>query len=157
MDQFLIQLDGTPNKCTSPLITIGLNLIAANLGANAILGVSMVTCLLGAFVCKDPLYQYISNLYGMDSPTLPLPFFNIINGGAHAGNKLPFQEFMIVPTGASSFSDAMKLGSEVYHHLKVILKTKYGQNGKLNLLISNSSTTFSYQCWRRRRFCSKYC
>lgn len=100
------------------------------LGANAILGVSMVVSQAAAFLLGKPLFMHLSDIYQMDCPSLPLPFLNIINGGAHAGNQLPFQEFMIVPISASSFSECMKMGTEVYHSLKMIIKSKYGQNGK---------------------------
>lgn len=99
------------------------------MGANAILGVSMVASQAAAFLSGIPLYMYLSKVYNYEFPALPLPFFNIINGGAHAGNKLPFQEFMIVPISATTFSECMKIGSEVYHTLKQIIKKKYGQDG----------------------------
>ena len=73
-----------------------------------------------------PLYRHIADLAGNSKVILPVPSFNIINGGVHAGNALAFQEFMIMPTGAASFAEAMQLGSEVYHHLKGIIKKKYG-------------------------------
>lgn len=105
------ELDGTPNK--------------GKLGANAILGVSMAVCRAAADVSGKPLYQYISELAGT-KPILPVPSFNVINGGSHGGNKLAFQEFMIMPVGASSFTEAMRMGSEVYHTLKSLIKKKYG-------------------------------
>jgi enolase len=99
------------------------------LGANAILGVSMAVCRAGAAEKNVPLYQHIASLAGKkDAFILPVPCFNIINGGSHAGNKLAMQEFMILPTGAKSFSEAMQMGSEVYHHLKKVIKKKYGQD-----------------------------
>jgi len=75
-----------------------------------------------------PLYEYIANLAGKrtDKFVLPVPSFNVINGGKHAGNKLAMQEFMILPTGASSFKEAMQMGAEVYHNLKKVIQTKYG-------------------------------
>ncbi|AQL02255.1 Enolase 1 [Zea mays] len=79
-------------------------------------------------VKKIPLYQHIANLAGNKTLVLPVPAFNVINGGSHAGNKLAMQEFMILPTGASSFKEAMKMGVEVYHNLKSIIKKKYGQD-----------------------------
>jgi enolase len=99
------------------------------LGANAILGVSMAVARAGAAAAGLPLYRYIARLAG--KPTdgkfhLPVPFFNVINGGEHAGNGLAFQEFMIAPTGAATFAEAMKMGSEVYHNLKSVIKKKYG-------------------------------
>jgi len=102
----------------------------AKLGANAILAVSMAVCKAGAAAKKVPLYEHIAALAG-NSPEemyLPVPAFNIINGGSHAGNKLAMQEFMILPVGAKSFTEAMKMGSEVYHNLKAVIKKKYGQD-----------------------------
>lgn len=115
IDNFMLELDGTPNK--------------SNLGANAILGVSLAVCRAGAAQKKMPLYQHLAELAGKkDAFILPVPCFNVINGGSHAGNKLAMQEFMILPTGASSFSEAMKMGTETYHHLKSVIKKKYGQD-----------------------------
>lgn len=115
------ELDGTTNEwgwCKSKL------------GANAILAVSMAVCKAGAAAKGLPLYEHIANLAGnpTDKMYLPVPAFNIINGGSHAGNKLAMQEFMILPIGASSFTEAMKMGSEVYHNLKSVIKKKYGQD-----------------------------
>merc|ERR1711994_815304 len=112
IDQLMLKLDGTDNK--------------NNLGANAILGVSMAVCKAGAAHKGVPLYRHIADLAGVKEVTMPVPALNIINGGSHAGNKLAMQEFMILPTGASSFSEAMKMGSETSHHLKAIIKKKYG-------------------------------
>ena len=101
----------------------------SKLGANAILGVSMAVCRAGAAAHGLPLYAYIAKLAGRSATgpfTLPVPFFNVINGGEHAGNGLAFQEFMIAPVGARSFSESMRIGSEVYHHLKSVIKKKYG-------------------------------
>jgi enolase len=98
------------------------------LGANAILGVSLAVCRAGAAAKKIPLYQHIARLAGNKEIMLPVPAFNIINGGSHAGNALAMQEFMILPIGASSFKEAMQMGSEVYHHLKKIIKKTYGQD-----------------------------
>ncbi|RKP06100.1 enolase [Thamnocephalis sphaerospora] len=116
VDEFLINLDKTPNK--------------GNLGANAILGVSLAVAKAGAAEAGVPLYRHIAQLAGRteDQLVLPVPSFNVINGGSHAGNKLAMQEFMILPTGAASFTEAMKIGSEVYHALKSVIKTKYGQD-----------------------------
>jgi len=102
----------------------------AKLGANAILAVSMAVCKAGAAAAKKPLYEHIADLAGnpTSSMYLPVPAFNIINGGSHAGNKLAMQEFMILPVGATSFTEAMKMGSEVYHNLKSVIKKKYGQD-----------------------------
>ncbi|MBW0469831.1 hypothetical protein O181_009546 [Austropuccinia psidii MF-1] len=113
IDEFLIKLDGTANK--------------GKLGANAILGVSMAVAKAGAAEKGLPLYAHIAQLAGTKTPyVLPLPCFNVINGGSHAGNSLAFQEFMILPTGASSFQEAMKIGTETYHNLKSVIKAKYG-------------------------------
>merc|ERR1712183_142860 len=112
IDTLLLKLDGTENKNT--------------LGANAILGVSMAVCKAGAAHKGVPLYRHIADLAGVKDVMMPVPALNVINGGSHAGNKLAMQEFMILPTGASSFSEAMKMGSEVYHHLKAAIKAKYG-------------------------------
>ncbi|KAI9305443.1 enolase [Cunninghamella echinulata] len=115
VDDFLLKLDGTKNK--------------SKLGANAILGVSMAVCKAAAAEKNVPLYVHIADIAGSKKPfVLPVPSFNVINGGSHAGNKLAMQEFMIMPTGAKSFSEAMKIGSEVYHTLKGVIKAKYGQD-----------------------------
>ncbi|CAO3647241.1 unnamed protein product [Mucor hiemalis] len=113
IDDFLINLDGTPNK--------------GKLGANAILGVSLAVCKAAAGDKGVPLYVHFADLSGSKKPfVLPVPAFNVINGGSHAGNKLAMQEFMILPTGAKSFKEAMKMGSEVYHNLQSVIKGKYG-------------------------------
>ncbi|KAF9968384.1 phosphopyruvate hydratase [Mortierella alpina] len=116
VDDFLIKLDGTANK--------------SKYGANAILGVSMAVLKAGAAAKGVPLYRHIADLagHGGKKIVMPVPAFNVINGGSHAGNKLAMQEFMILPTGASSFAEAMKIGSEVYHSLKSVIKKKYGQD-----------------------------
>ncbi|KAI5080056.1 hypothetical protein GOP47_0005535 [Adiantum capillus-veneris] len=120
IDNFMVhELDGTKNEW---------GWCKQKLGANAILAVSLAVCKAGAAVNKIPLYKHIANLAGNSSLVLPVPAFNVINGGSHAGNKLAMQEFMILPTGASSFSEAMKMGSEVYHYLKSVIKKKYGQD-----------------------------
>ena len=112
IDQFMLDLDGTPNK--------------EKLGANAILGVSLAACKAGAKQKGVPLYRHIADLAGTPEIILPTPAFNVINGGSHAGNKLAMQEFMILPTGAGSFSEAMRMGSEIYHHLKSVIKSRFG-------------------------------
>merc|ERR1712187_978698 len=112
IDEIMLELDGTENK--------------SKLGANAILGVSMACCRAGAAEQGLQLFEYINKLAGSPTMTMPVPCFNVINGGVHAGNFLAFQEFFIVPTGATSFTEAMKLGSETYHTLKGIIKKKYG-------------------------------
>jgi enolase len=105
IDETMISLDGTPNK--------------ARLGANAILGVSMAVAKAAAASAGLPLYRYIG---GPNSHVLPVPMMNIINGGAHADSDVDFQEFMIAPIGADSFHDALRMGAEVYHSLKSVLK-----------------------------------
>jgi len=112
IDNFMLKLDGTENK--------------SKFGANAILGVSLAVCKAGAAKNKLPLYKHIADLAGNKNIILPVPAFNVINGGSHAGNKLAMQEFMILPTGATTFTEAMKMGSEVYHHLKKVINAKFG-------------------------------
>jgi len=107
IDNFLIEMDGTENK--------------GNLGANAILGVSMACARAASEYVDLPLYQYIGGIRGRE---LPVPMMNVINGGAHAQNSLDVQEFMIVPAGADSFKEALRMGTEVFHTLKGILKDK---------------------------------
>merc|ERR1740139_497752 len=102
----------------------------SNLGANAILAVSMAVCRAGAASMQMPHYEYIANISGRhtDNFVMPVPSFNVINGGTHAGNRLACQEFMILPTGASTFKEALIIGAEVYHTLKDCIKKKYGQD-----------------------------
>ncbi len=107
IDQVLLALDGTPNK--------------SNLGANALLGVSMACAKAGAEYSGLPLYRYIG---GTMANTLPVPMMNVLNGGAHADNTVDFQEFMIMPAGFDSFSDALRCGAEIFHALKALLKSK---------------------------------
>lgn len=107
IDQLMIQLDGTANK--------------ANLGANAILAVSMAVAKAAAEEASLPLYRYIG---GTNAKTLPIPMMNILNGGAHADNKIDFQEFMVMPVGANSFSEGLRWGVEIFHALKTVLKKK---------------------------------
>lgn len=114
VDDKMKELDGTDNK--------------AKLGANAILAVSLAVSKAGAAEKGVPLYRHLADLAGNSKLVLPVPSFNIINGGSHAGNSLAMQEFMILPTGASSFTEAMQMGTEVYHALKSIIKKKYGQD-----------------------------
>ncbi len=109
VDKILVELDGTENK--------------SRLGANAILSVSMAVAKAAAATADLPLYKYLG---GVDSYLLPTPMMNIINGGLHAGNRLAFQEFMIIPTGFETFSEALRAGVEVYQTLKQLLKDKYG-------------------------------
>lgn len=120
IDTFMVQeLDGTSNQW---------GWCKQKLGANAILAASLAVCKAGASVKKIPLYQHIANLAGNKNLVLPVPAFNVINGGSHAGNKLAMQEFMILPVGATSFREAMRMGTEVYHNLKGVIKKKYGQD-----------------------------
>mmetsp|Transcript_10955 Transcript_10955/g.19796 ORF Transcript_10955/g.19796 Transcript_10955/m.19796 type:complete len:441 (-) Transcript_10955:1167-2489(-) len=114
IDNKMIALDGTAGG------------FKKRLGANAILGVSMAVCRAGAAAKGVPLYKHINDLAGGPKIIMPVPSFNVINGGSHAGNKLAMQEFMILPTGASSFKEAMKIGAEVYQTLKGVIKKKYG-------------------------------
>ncbi len=107
IDTFLVQLDGTPNK--------------ARLGANAILGVSLACARAAANLREIPLFRYLG---GSSATELPLPHMNILNGGAHADNNLDLQECLILPIGAKSFQEALRMGVEVFHHLKSILKEK---------------------------------
>lgn len=107
IDQTLIDLDGTPNK--------------GKLGANAMLAVSMAVAKAAADEAALPLYRYIG---GTNAKTLPVPMMNIVNGGAHADNKIDFQEFMIMPVGAKSFSEGLRWGTEIFHTLKGVLKKK---------------------------------
>jgi len=100
------------------------------LGANAILGVSMAVARLGAMIRQESLYEYIAHLVNNKKPNTPRPFFNVINGGVHAGNDLAFQEFMISPK-LGSFEDNYRAGAEIYHTLKYILKEKYGGEATL--------------------------
>ena len=107
IDQLMINLDGTHNK--------------SNLGANAILGVSMAAAHTGAKAMEKPLYQYLG---GESAKILPVPMMNIINGGSHADNTVDIQEFMVFPFGATTFSEALRMGTEIFHHLKSVLKSK---------------------------------
>jgi enolase len=104
LDRVLIELDGTPNK--------------GRLGANAILGVSLAVAKAAADEAGEPLFRYLG---GDDAVTLPVPMLNVINGGVHAANSIDLQEFMVVPVGAETFADALRIGAEVYHALKSVL------------------------------------
>lgn len=114
IDDVMIKLDGTDKK--------------SKLGANAILGVSLAVAKAGAGANGIPLYKHFANLAGNKDLVLPVPSFNVINGGSHAGNRLAFQEFMVLPVGAQSFTEAMVMGCEVYAKLKSVIKKKYGQD-----------------------------
>jgi enolase len=107
IDSLMIEMDGTPNK--------------SNLGANAILGVSLAIAKVAASEAGLSLYKYIG---GVNANLLPIPMMNILNGGAHADNKIDFQEFMVMPTGATSFAESLRMGTEVFHALKGVLKSK---------------------------------
>jgi enolase len=104
IDRTMIELDGTPNK--------------GRLGANAILGVSLAVAKAAAADAGDPLYRYLAELYGAEAGLLPVPLMNVLNGGAHADNSVDFQEFMVVPAGAETFSESLRVGTEVFHALK---------------------------------------
>jgi enolase len=104
IDRTMIELDGTPNK--------------GRLGANAILGVSLAVAKAAAADAGDPLYRYLAELYGGEAGPLPVPLMNLLNGGAHADNSIDFQEFMVVPAGAETFSEGLRVGAEVFHALK---------------------------------------
>lgn len=104
IDQVMIELDGTKNK--------------SKLGANAILGASLAVAKAAAAACGQPLYRYLG---GVRATTLPVPMMNIINGGSHADNSIDFQEFMIMPVGADTFSEAIRMGAEIFHNLKKVL------------------------------------
>lgn len=107
IDRVMISLDGTDNKSV--------------LGANAILGVSMAVAKAAAATLGQELYRYIG---GVNANTMPIPMMNILNGGSHADNKIDVQEFMVMPVGAESFSEALRMGTEIFHHLKAVLKSK---------------------------------
>jgi enolase len=107
IDSILLDLDGTPNK--------------AHLGANAILAVSMAVAKAAAQEAGLPLYRYVG---GVNANTLPIPMMNILNGGEHADNSIDFQEFMVMPIGAATFSEGLRTGVEIFHHLKKVLKSK---------------------------------
>ncbi|MFT5969678.1 MAG: enolase [Flavobacteriales bacterium] len=107
VDRLMLELDGTPNK--------------AKLGANAMLAISLAVAKAAAQSCGQPLFAYVG---GVNARTLPIPMMNILNGGAHADNKIDFQEFMVMPVGAKTFSEALQMGTEIFHHLKAVLKDK---------------------------------
>lgn len=121
IDETLLKLDGTPNK--------------SNLGANALLAVSMASARAAAAFLEVPLYRYIG---GANAKTLPVPMMNILNGGAHADNNVDFQEFMVMPVGAESFSEALRTGAEIFHNLIGFKITRAFDRSR-----------------RRRRFCAE--
>jgi enolase 1/2/3 len=110
LDRTMIELDGTPNK--------------GRLGANGILAVSLAVAKAAALASEQPLYRYLAELYGGGGNVLPVPMMNVLNGGAHADNSVDFQEFMVVPAGVSSFSECLRIGTEVFHALKKSLAAK---------------------------------
>ena len=107
IDQLMIDIDGTPNKSI--------------MGANAMLAISLASAKAAAASTGQMLYNYIG---GVNARTLPIPMMNILNGGSHADNAIDFQEFMVMPVGAESFSDSLRMGTEIFHHLKAVLKSK---------------------------------
>ena len=115
VDQTMIALDGTPTK--------------SRLGANALLGVSMAFARAAAAADQVPLFRHLAALYGHDRVTLPAPMMNILNGGAHADSSVDFQEFMVMPLSAPSFSEALRWGAEIFHALRAILKTRGQSTG----------------------------
>jgi enolase len=132
IDKKMIELDGSPNK--------------RNLGANAILGVSLAAAKAAADEASQTLYKYIG---GVNSVTLPIPMMNILNGGAHADNGIDFQEFMIMPIGAPTFSEGLRMGTEVFHHLKSVLKkqglsTNVGDEGGFAPNIKSNEEALKY-------------
>lgn len=132
IDERMLEIDGTENK--------------ANIGANAILGVSLAVARAAAEELKQPLFRYVG---GVSANLLPIPMMNILNGGAHADNGIDFQEFMVMPVGAESFSDALRMGTEVFHHLKAVLKkqglsTNVGDEGGFAPNIKSNEEALKY-------------
>ncbi len=132
IDNLLLELDGTPNK--------------ANLGANAILGVSLAVAKAAAVHAKLPLFRYVG---GVTANTLPVPMLNILNGGQHADSNVDFQEFMVLPVGAGSFAEACQMGCEIFHSLKAVLKSKglntgVGDEGGFAPNLENQDLAFDY-------------
>lgn len=132
IDAKMLEVDGTDNK--------------ANLGANAILGVSLAVAKAAAEELKQPLFRYIG---GVNANILPIPMMNILNGGAHADNGIDFQEFMVMPVGAESFSEGLRMGTEVFHHLKAVLKkqglsTNVGDEGGFAPNIKSNEDALKY-------------
>jgi enolase len=117
VDTRMIEADGTENK--------------AKFGANAVLAVSLATARAAAQSSKTPLYQHIANLAGTTQLTMPVPMMNILNGGEHADNNVDIQEFMIQPVSAKSFAEALRIGAEIFHHLKKVLSlTRFSNVGR---------------------------
>ena len=132
IDGHMIQMDGSPNK--------------ANLGANAMLAISLACAKAAAQSHGMPLYRYLG---GVNANVLPIPMMNILNGGAHADNKIDIQEFMIMPIGASKFSEALRMGTEVFHHLKAVLKkdgysTNVGDEGGFAPNLESNEAAIEY-------------
>jgi enolase len=132
IDKLMIELDGTPNK--------------GNLGANAILGVSLAVAKAAAAASGLPLYRYIG---GVSANTLPVPMMNILNGGAHADSNVDIQEFMVLPVGAPTFAEALRMCAEVFHNLKSVLKSKglntgYGDEGGFAPSLESQEMAFDY-------------
>ena len=115
LDEAMVALDGTPTK--------------GRLGANALLGVSMAALRADAASRRLPLYRHVAELYGSERFTLPVPMMNILNGGAHADSSVDFQEFMVMPVGAPSFAEALRIGAEIFHALRGILKARGQSTG----------------------------
>lgn len=132
IDKIMLELDGTPNK--------------GNLGANAILGVSLAVAKAAAMEVGLPLYRYIG---GVNANTLPVPMMNILNGGGHADNKIDFQEFMVMPVKADTFSESLRMGTEIFHTLKKVLHDKHlstnvGDEGGFAPNISSNEEAIEY-------------
>lgn len=132
IDALMCELDGTHNK--------------GSFGANAILGVSLAVAKASAMSCEQPLYKYVG---GVAAKTLPVPMLNILNGGQHADSNVDFQEFMVIPVGFDSFSEALRCGSEIFHSLKAVLKkrglgTGYGDEGGFAPNLENQDDAFDY-------------
>lgn len=132
IDAKMIEIDGTDNK--------------ANIGANAILGVSLAVAKAAAEELRQPLYRYVG---GVNANLLPIPMMNILNGGSHADNGIDFQEFMVMPIGAETFSDGLRMGTEVFHHLKAVLKkqglsTNVGDEGGFAPNIKSNEDALKY-------------
>jgi enolase len=139
IDDILIELDGTPNK--------------SRLGANAILGVSLAVAKAAAEAASQPLYKYVG---GVNARVLPVPMMNIINGGAHADNPIDIQEFMIMPLGADTFGEAVRMGSEIFHTLKKLLKdaghsTNVGDEGGFAPNLSSAEEALTVIMQRDRK------
>jgi len=135
IDDLIINLDGTDNK--------------VNFGANALLGVSLAVAKAAAAEKNIPLYKYVGELYGNDKFTLPTPMMNVINGGEHANNRLDIQEFMVIPVGGKSIADAVRMGAEIFHHLKKLLvaaghNTAVGDEGGFAPNLSSNAEAFDW-------------